>query len=426
MDKSLNVFEEDLIPIGKITEDLASEDGKEFVGEALENSLSSVNSLPSHNSKALVLVEITDILLNSDLIYLAKKFGEKAFTSTKEIKITAEKAKTLSRLASVFAEHQFDKISSKIFEKAWEEAETVEDRGKRIEVFLSIIEDQLEKKLHEKAKNNLDKILPTAIDLAENNNEIVPLAMTIETMAKIRKEKAEELCQRVLEYAQNTGSEDDRRWVISSVAKAFSRIGKHEKSMQLMDGLISSGDSDIQLVEVALTLSEEGQTERALELKDHVNNQDLKDSLMGLIAADLVNKKFVDEALELKEKIEDEFETDLLLKKLVSHFAGEDREKARMYLDEIWGEEMRALAYMELALSHLLDEDHQRAEELAMKAKETMTNSKSETVKLELIDVLIEIGLKDEVYEAAEKINTSEERAIAFGSIAANWYQNEN
>ncbi len=422
MEKSLNVFEEDLIPVRKITEDLASEDGKESVGEALEESLESVNSLPSDNSKALVLVEITEILLNSDLIYLAKRFGEKAFTSTKEIKITAEKAKTLSRLASVFAEHQFYKISSKIFKSAWNEAKTVEDRGKRIQVFLSIIEDQLEKGLYEKAENNLDKILPTALNLAEKENKIVPLAMTTETMAKIRKEKAEDLCEKVLEYAQCSESKGDRRWIISSVAKAFSRIGRHEKSMQLMRDLIPLEDSDIQLVEVAALLSNDGQTEKALELKDHVKNQDLRDSLMGMVAGDLVNRKFIDEALELKEKIEDEFETDLLLKNLVSHFAEEDRKKARIYLDEIRSQEMKSLAYKELALSFLQDEDHQRAEELAVKAKEMMTKSKSETVKVELVDVLIDVGLKEKACEIAEEITTSEERAIAFGSIAACCY----
>jgi len=411
--------------MAKITEDLGSEDGKEFVGEALEKSLKSVNSLPSDNSKALVLAEITDILLNSDLIYLAKKFGEKAFTSTKGIKSTAEKAKTLSTLASIFAEHQLDKISIKIFEKAWKEADGIEDRGKRIEVFLSIIEDQLEKELKEKSENNLDKILPTALDLAENEDEIVPLAMTTETMAKIRKEKTEELCEKVLEYAQISESKDDRKWVISSVAKAFSRIGKYEKSMQLMKEFVLAGDSDLQLMEVALTLLDEGQTERALELKDHVKNKDLRDSLMGLVAEDLVNRKFVDEALELKEKIGDEFEIDLLLKNLVNHFAQKNRKKARKYLKMISSKEMKALAYLELALSHLQDGDHERAEELALKAKEMMTNSKSETVKLELIDALVDLGLKEKAYEAAEQITTSEERAIAFSSIAAGGYQNK-
>ena len=422
MERGFETFGEDPISLEQITENLKRQDGKIFVGDALEKSLQSIESLPTDNNKALVLGEITDLLLDSDLIYLAKRFGEEALDSIEGIKTTAEKAKTLSRIASIFADYEFKHTSEKIFAKAWEEAERIEDEGKRVQVFLSIIEDQLDRNLNEKLEKNLDEVLSKALHLSEGEHDILPLAMTAETMAKIKGKKAEEICNRVLEYANNLELEDDHGWIIGSVAKAFSRIGKHEKSMELMRKLISKSGSDIPLVEVAITLSEEGQTERALELKDYVDNEELKDSLMGVIAADLINREFIDEALNLKKDIKDEFETDLLLKNLIRYYAPRDREKAMMYLQDISSLEMKALGYSELAKSHLQEDGHRRAKELALKALDMIVDAKSESIKLELIETLMEVGLEDKAIELAEDITSSEERAIAFGSIAASSY----
>ncbi|MBS3782576.1 MAG: hypothetical protein KGY68_08250 [Candidatus Thermoplasmatota archaeon] len=422
MERGYRTFDQDPIPMEDITENLTRQDGKPLVGEALEESLGSVDSLPSDNNKAIVLTEITDIFFDSDLLYLAKRFGEKAVDSTEGIKQKSEKAKTLSRIASTFTEHDFRSISDKVFEKAMKEAESIKDEAKRVEVFLYVIEDLIENGLKKKAEKNLDKVLSTSVDLAEKEHDMVPLAMTAETIAKIDNKKGEETCKKVLEYLHNLDPVDDRGWIIISLAKAFSRIGRHEKSIELVKKLICAGDSDIQFVELGITLSDEGQVERALELRNHVKNEELRDTLTGKIASDLILKGSVEEALKLMEDIEDVFETDVILKKLVKHFAGRDRKKARKHLQEISSIEMKALAYRELAISHLYKDDHKRAKELALKAIEMIANSESESVKVELIETMIDLGLKDRAFELAEQIETSEERAIAFGSIAARTY----
>jgi len=427
MERGYKRFGDDSISMDKITENLTRQDGKEFVGDALEKSVESIDSLPSDNSEALVLTEITNLFLNFDLIYLGKKFGENAYDSTRGINIVSEKAKTLSRLASTFAENDFQQISDKIFEEAWNEAKSIKEEGKKIETFISIIEDQIEERLIKKAESNLDDILPKAMDLTEREGDVVPLAMVTETMAKIKKDKAEELCDKVLEYSEDIKSKDDLGWAISSVAKAFSRMGKHEKSMDLMKGLISSGIySDIQLVEVGITLSDEDQTEKALDLRNKIKNQGLKDTLTGKIASDLIKKNSVERALKLLKDIEDGFESDLVLKNLTTHFAMENSDKARRYLQKISSSEMKALAYSELANSHLRRDHRHKAKQLALKALEVIGDSSSESIRVELIETLLNIGLEDKAVELAEDIKTFEERAIAFGSIAAGSYNLED
>ncbi|MEF8835411.1 MAG: hypothetical protein V5A76_04575 [Candidatus Thermoplasmatota archaeon] len=417
MERGEGIFGEDSISIEEVTENISHQDGKTFVGEALEKSLESIGTLPSDNSKALILAEITDLLLDSDILYLAERFGKKAVESTTSIKITTEKAKTLSRIASIFAEYDIDQISDKIFEKALKVAKRVEDEGKRVEVLLTIIEDQLDKGLMEKAEKDLDEALSTALDVAEKKDDVVPLAMVAETMAKIDKERAEDLCERVLPFAQDL--EDDRDWILGSVAKAFSRIGLPERSMELVEELMSENISDIKLVEVAITLSQEDQTKIALELRDYVKNQELRDTLTGKIAADLVLDNSAEKALTLRKDIENEFEKDLLLKNIVSHYASSDPKKARDHLQEIGSKEMKALAYRELVLSNLNRDDEQRAKKIALKARDMISDSNSEAIKVELIATLMEVGLQEEAAGLAEGITTSEERAIAFGSIAA-------
>lgn len=422
MDRGYSIFGEDPISIEEIKENLIRQDGKYLTGDALEKSLGSISSLPSDNSKALILTEITDLFLDSDLLYLAKRFGEKAVDSTTGIENKSEKAKTLSRTGSTFAEYDFKTISDKIFGKALIEAEGIKDEAKRVEVLLYVTEDLLESGLKEKGEKNLEKALSTSIDLAHKEDDIVHLAMTAEIIAKIDNEKAEEICQKVLEYLQNLESIDDRGWIMTSLAKAFLRIGRNAKSMELIEKLTSIDGSDIQLVELGITLSERGQIEWALKLRDHVKNEELKDVLTGKIAVDLILKESVEEALKLIEDIEDVFETDVILQKLVKHFASSDPIKAWRYLREISSREIKALAYNELVISYLQKGDHRGAKELALKAIEAIDGSESESAKLELIDTLIEVDLKDRAFELAEQITTDEERAMAFGTIAARCY----
>ncbi|MFW6064949.1 MAG: hypothetical protein ACOC8Y_05175 [Candidatus Natronoplasma sp.] len=133
-------------------------------------------------------------------------------------------------------------------------------------------------------------------------------------------------------------------------------------------------------------------------------------------------KESVEKALKLIEDIEDVFETDVILQKLVKHFASRDPVKAWKPLQEISFREIKALAYNELVISYLQKGDHRRAKELTLKAIEMIDDSESELVKLELIETLIEVGLKDRAFVLAEQITTYEERAIAFGTIAARCY----
>lgn len=413
-------FKEDSISMEEIIENLAYQDKKGFVGDSLEKSIESIDKLPSENSEALVLAEVTDLLLDSDLIYLGKKFGESAYDSTRGINIESEKAKTLSRLASIFAKHDFQQISDMIFDEAYKEANEIKDEGKMMETLLSIIEDQLEKGLVKKAEDNLDNILSKAMNLAERDDELVPIAMVTETLAKIKKKKAEELCSKVLDYSKNIDLKDDHGWVMSSVAKALSRIGEHEKAMELMEDLIFSDNySDIHLVEVGITFSDEDQTKSALDLRNQIKNQGLRDTLTAKIASDLIIKNSIKHSLKLLKDIEDEFETDLLLKNLAAHFAIDNPERAEKYLEKISSRETKALAYSNLAASHLQEDDRHRAKQLVLKGIEMIEDSDSDSIKLELIETLMKIGLKDKAFELAEEITTSEERAIAFGSIAA-------
>lgn len=420
MGKNIKIFSEDPISMDEITENLNHQEEKKLVSKALEKSLESIGSLPSDNSKALVLREITDMFLDSGFLYLGKRLGEKTLDSASDIKIKPEKAKTLSGIASTFAEYDFDEVADKIFKKALKEAEKIEEEREKVEVFIYIIEEQLDKDLKGRAQENIDKVLSKALNLAERDRGIIPLAMVAETMAKLDKKRVEELCQRVLEYIRDEKPEDDWRIVVTLVAKAFSKIGRYKRSMELAEELTSENGSDIHLLEIGTSFSNEGQIERALEIRDHMNNRELKDPLTGQIAEDLILDGLLEKALRLKEDLKDEFERDLLLKNLVCHYGTDDRERARKYLNQIRSEEMKALAYIELANSYLKEKNnYHKAKEFSLKAKEMIVDSESESVKVELIETLVDVELKDQAYELADQIATSEERAIAFGSIAA-------
>lgn len=419
MGRSLDIFDDEPITLDQIIDRMKTKDENPLMGSTLEKSIEAVKSLPSDNSRALVMDELIDVLLESDLIYLAKRFGDEALDFASNVKVTAEKTKTLSRLANTFSRHGFDNISQKIFENGLREADKLEDDEILVNVFILIAEEQLDDQLIDRAKANLDRALSPALNLAEDKEDIVPLSLVAELKARIGESEAEELCQDALRLSNKFDDQDEEYWVKCSIAKAFLRLGKNERAKTLIEEIKQSGGSDVHLMELGMALSEEGLSESALEIAGDIRNDDLRYPLMRSIATDLIHEDFTKDGLKLVETIEDIFERDLVYKELIEKLLEKGKSgRIYKYLDMMENKEIRALTHKQIGISYLREGKLQRATDHTLKARQLARESKKDSIKLEILDALMEIE-GEAALDLAEEIDTAEERAIAFAVIAA-------
>lgn len=421
MGRSLDIFDDEQISIDQIIDGLKDEDENDLVGNSLEKSIQTVRSLPSINSRALVLDELIDILLDSDLVYLAKRFGDEALDSALNVKIRAQKAKTMFRIATTFSSHDLEDISQKIYESALEETKKLEDDELVVDVFISIVEKQLENQLVDQARQNLDRALSAAMNLAEDGEDVVPLSLVAELKARLGEDEVEELCEETLRLSDKFGDQTKEWWIKCSIAKAFLRLERDEKAWPLIEEISENDGNDVHLMELGITLSQEGKSESAVEIAGDISNENLRYPLMRVIASDLIRKGFTKDALKLIETIEDIFERDLVYKELVEKLVEKgEYGRAYKYLDMMEDKDVEALTHKEIGLSYQREGKLQRATDHILKAREIAEESERDSIKLELVDAMMKIDKKYEAVDLSGEIDTAEERAIAFGIIAGN------
>ncbi|MFW5946030.1 MAG: hypothetical protein ACOCTN_04060, partial [Candidatus Natronoplasma sp.] len=181
-----------------------------------------------------------------------------------------------------------------------------------------------------------------------------------------------------------------------------------------------SGAGDIYLMELGIALSDEGLWENALKIVGDIESDDIRDTLIRIIATDLIHKALVEQALKLVETIEDRWERDQIYKELIKNLLEKgEYERVHEYIGFMENAEIKSITNKEISLSYLKDGKLQRAEDHALKARELAEKSKKDSVKLEILEVVIAIEGKEPALSLVKDMDTLEEKAIGFGIIAA-------
>lgn len=422
MKRERDIFDEDhceSISLDRVIDELKHEDDRCLFANSLEKSIASVRSLSSHNSRALVLDELIDVLLEHDLVYIGKCFADEALDSAYDVEIKSEKAKTLSKLSTTFSRHGFDNISRSISESVLMETDGLEDEKTKAEVFISIAEDKIDHDLLDEARNILERARSAALRLAQNGGDIVYLALVAELKARIDGEGAEELNNEVLHFLRDPETREKNAWVICLAAKTFLRLGRYEEAMRLAHDLKQNEGTDIHMMEFGIALSQEGRSEDAVEIAGEIMKDDLRYPLIRVIATDLIQEGFIDDALKLNENIQDSFEKALVYKELVERSLKKgDQHRAYEYLDMIDDMDIKALAHKEMCMLYQQEGNDDKAADHLSKAREIVERSEKDSIKLELVDAMMQLKQEDAALDITERISTTVEKAIALGIIA--------
>ncbi|MFP4001064.1 MAG: tetratricopeptide repeat protein [Thermoplasmata archaeon] len=377
MGRRFEILNDDPKTLGEIIDEMRREGGNSLTATTLQKSIDTLNSLPSSNSRALVINEVIDVFLENDLIYLANRFGDEALDSAFQVKVTSEKVKTLSRLASTFLKHEFESKYQEIFGYGLKEAEKIKDDQKLVDIFISVAEEQLDLGLVERAKKNLERALRPALNLSKDGKNIVPLTLVAEMKARMGDDEVEELCRYALALTSDFNTREDEKWIKCIIGKTFLRLGETEKAKTLIEEINQSGAGDIYLMELGIALSDEGLWENALKIVGDIESDDIRDTLIRIIATDLIHKALVDQALKLVETIEDRWERDQIYKELIKNLLEKgEYERVHEYLVFMENEEIKSITNKDISLSYLKDGKLQRAEDHALKARELAEKSK--------------------------------------------------
>ncbi len=390
------------------------------ITEDIERIRNSLDSLPSMRSKALVLTEITDLFLDNELVIIAEVFGEEARQSAERVKAIDEKARTFAELASIYYDYGYKSKSEDLIEDSIDSAEEVEGEGRKVEVFISIAEKQLNVGSDEIADKAIDDILPTALNLAEEKQELKPLARLAEVKAHLDVGQTRKICSTVLEILKSSDLKDEKGTILSSLAVAFIRIDEVNRSFEMVNRLLGTEYCNFSLSRVIPVMASEGALEKAIELTDMIDNSMLRDSVKAEIASLSARRENIREAEELVKEIEEPFEKDIVFKELVCAFIGSaNEEKAEEYLEKIENDEMKTLALMEMSLHYFRRDDLQISEKCFLRAHDLAKKLRSSSTLLQVVEGFLEMDRRKEALSLTEKIRSPEEKAIAYGAIAA-------
>lgn len=409
---------DETISLDQVIESLKND--RQEMGELIEESITSLKTLTSYNSRAIVFNELIDVLLDSDMIYIAKSFGDEALACTSQIENRVEKAKTLSRLSNTFHRHGFHQLSQEIFESVLKEIEDLDDSHRLVNLLISLIEEQLDDDLIDRGRETLDRTLPIALNLAEDSDILVPLALLTDMKARIGDENAEAIAEKTLSLSKKIDRDDEDGWVDCSLIKAFIRLDRYETAEELLKQLENKGCSDLHLMEIGIVLSEKKLFEKALDLTSKMQDDHFRFPLMRVLACDLIFEDLTEDAMKLAEDIEDDFERDLVYKELVEKSLDEENfDDAYRYLQMIENSYIDALTQKQIGLKYHKKGRQKKAIDHLLEAGQIASEIDKDSIKLEIVEGLMELGMDDRATKIVETIETIEEKTISLVIIAA-------
>ncbi len=421
MNEFANLKDDD-ITIKKIAKNLSKKKDKVPIGIALEETLEILHSISPNSSKSLVLAWITDMMFENKRIYLGKKMGLESMRYAKKIDDLEERCKTLSNLASVFGKRNFHDLADNIHELAFNTVNEIEREEKRVITAIHIVEDQIEAGYEEKARIELNNIVEKALTIAEENKDIFPIALCVETGAKVEIEDIDDLFKKTIELVEKEDikKNNDIPWIKTCLVNASIILNRINKADELTSHLKSQEEKNLQLADIIETYSNEGFFRKAGSLLRHIDNKNIRDSAIESLVENYLKRDEIDKAMDYYRDIESSFEKDLASKKIAIYYAQiEEYEKAEEFIYSIADNQLKIFSELELAEIYMKNNRIKKSRERTLQALKKGKKTDSDSIKLELVKSLIQVGFQKEAFDLSEKIDVLEEKAMAFGAIAA-------
>ncbi len=262
----------------------------------LDESLQEVSNISSAENRSRVLAQMSEQFFDSGLEELGGYICRKSLGSSEEIKKKLDRVKTLGDTALYVYEYERE-LAEDILGKALNTAREISDCSEKIRAFAFVAEVRTTCGLEEEAKRDCEEVLQEALDLAEREDDVLPLTRLLEVLADVSSDREiQDLCERASEFADELSNENDKNWMLARISIALVKAGLLKKADQIAERLCSEGEG-LPIGEVMIALTEADEVEKALSFQRCISSQLLKDSILSEMVSVLAEKGDVSKAL---------------------------------------------------------------------------------------------------------------------------------
>lgn len=386
----------------------------------LDEALKTVDEISPAENRTRVLAEIAENLFKSSLEKLGTEVYNRLLDSSSSIDKYSDRAKTLADIGKSFFE--IDKeMSKELFDKSLETARNISDDSERIKSMIHIAENQIDIGSTERGSLICDEIFEDALKLAEDNQKILPLVNIAGVLAKSGNvQKSIEICEKAKLLADELSDSNERCWVLGRIGVVYTEANKIESTIKIAEKICSEDEGNLSLGEIMISLSEKGEVKAALDLRRCIPNNDLCDSILSDLAGRLANKGRADEAEYITGLIENPEEKEWVQKEIAIVKASEGEIiKAIDITQTLVDNDIKILALTEIAKILIKKGEENKLKRLIELILELSENGTSDSVEVDIVEVLADTGFLDLAIDRARDIETSEEKAIALSYVSA-------
>lgn len=417
-----NYFEQESIinmDINEIIDQLKNIGERPLHKLLVDEAIKETDKISPAENKTRVLTEISINLFNYGLEKLGMDVYKKSVKESEIIIKKSDRSKTLSDMAGYF----FDidkKLSEELFYKSLDVAGEISDKIEKVNTFAFIAENKVRVGLTEGARRDCEKVYETSLNLAEKKHKVLPLLNIAQVFAESNSiQKSTNICEYVSRILDDISDENERCWAMGKMAIIYTYSQKIEKAVEISYKLCSQ-EENLPVGNVMISFTEANKMDKAIDLSKCISNSKLTDSILGEMVSTLSDRNQIQEAKYVNDLIEDRNEKDWSEKDIASALAhiGE-HERAIDIAENIIDIDAKILAFTDI-IKHLLESKHDMViTELLEEVLKLSENSESDSVEVNIVEVLADTGSLDLAIDRSRNIETSEEKAIALSYVSA-------
>lgn len=386
----------------------------------LDEALKSAEDISLAENKTRVLSEMAVNLFSSEFNGLGKEIYNKILKTSKDIKEKSDRAKTLADIGKTFFDIDIE-LSEELFDRLLETSRMITDDVERVNSMTHIAENKVKIGLKEEGESICEEIYETALNLAEKKHEILPLVNVAKILAESGSvQRSIDICEKCKELSEKLSNNNERCWDLGNIAIVYTKAEKIEKALTIAESICSEDEGDIAIGEMMISLTEVGETERALDLHRCITNKGLTYSILADIGSRLATGYRIDEAEYVKGLIEDPEEQEWVTKEIAVCKASEGEIKEAINMAEtLFDIDVKILTLTMIAKSLIRSGEENKLGGMIKFILKLSEDSISDSVEVNIVEILADTGFIDLAIDRARNIETSEEKAIALSYISA-------